>query len=89
MSPRDFVQRSADGRYFIIRLNAGERIIIRGSSGNDVLIEADGIAAMDNTFHLSKIHFDFDGQGVSLAPLRTTVYACVRFRVRCVLPIIA
>lgn len=62
VNPRDFIQQASDNRYSIIRLQSGQRIIIRGASGNDILLESDDIATMSNTYHLSKIHFDFDGK---------------------------
>eukprot|EP00037_Helgoeca_nana_P038158 m.19175 g.19175 ORF g.19175 m.19175 type:complete len:1213 (+) comp9885_c0_seq1:490-4128(+) len=62
VNPRDFVQQSSDSRYSIIRLQSGQRIVVRGSTGNDVLLESDDVATMSNTYHLSKVHFDFDGK---------------------------
>mmetsp|Transcript_18244 Transcript_18244/g.54055 ORF Transcript_18244/g.54055 Transcript_18244/m.54055 type:complete len:1106 (+) Transcript_18244:62-3379(+) len=62
VNPRDFVQMASDEKYAIIRLQSGQRIIVRGSSGNDVTLESNDVATMSNTFHLSKIHFDFDGK---------------------------
>lgn len=59
MNKRDFVQASDDGRYHIVRLQAGQRVVVRDTEGNDVVVEYE---EQKETFHFSDLYFDFSGE---------------------------
>eukprot|EP00040_Diaphanoeca_grandis_P020967 m.111549 g.111549 ORF g.111549 m.111549 type:complete len:1237 (+) comp28130_c0_seq1:346-4056(+) len=69
-NPREFMQSSSDKRYWIVRLQSGQRMVIRGNSGVDVVLKyvtpppgtANTSKSDLNTYHLSKVYYDFDGK---------------------------
>lgn len=61
-NPRDFHQASSDGNYHIVRLKRGERIVIRGKDGNDVICSYNEEHEALNTLDLSSRYYDYDGR---------------------------
>ncbi len=61
-NPRDYHQISSDGNYHIVRLKRGERIVIRGRDGNDVICDHNEEHDALNTLDLSSRYYDYDGK---------------------------